>query len=132
MAKWRETHQAEIMEYRRQYRTEHKDQIKAYQKEWIANNLDRCRAINEARRAREAGAAGEASIEQIQARWDYYGGRCYLCGSPAEAIDHVKPLSKGGANWPCNLRPICRSCNSTKRTAWPMNKIMERHYGPRR
>ena len=130
LAKWREKNRDRIAEYRRQYRIEHREQIQQYQRAWIASNLDRCRVINEARRAREAGAPGEASMEQIQARWDLYGGLCYLCGAPAEAIDHVKPLSKGGANWPCNLRPICRSCNSRKRAAWPMSKVMSRHYGP--
>jgi 5-methylcytosine-specific restriction endonuclease McrA len=26
----------------------------------------------------------------------------------------VIPLSVGGTNWPANLRPACRSCNSAK------------------
>jgi 5-methylcytosine-specific restriction endonuclease McrA len=49
-----------------------------------------------------------------------YGDRCYICGEPMEAIDHVKPLTKGGSHWPANIRPICWKCNSTKNNVWPI------------
>ena len=56
---------------------------------------------------------------KIQARIDYYGGAGYLCGAPdADTLDHVKPISKGGAHIPANLRPACLSCNSSKRDKW--------------
>jgi len=71
------------------------------------------------RRARITGASGHVTVEQIQARWDYYGNKCYICGKDAEATDHVIPLSKGGSNWPANLRPICERCNSVKSGRWP-------------
>jgi len=64
--------------------------------------------------------------EKVQARIDYYGGLCYLCGAPADTIDHVKPISKGGAHIPANLRPACLSCNSSKRDTW---KEVETTYG---
>jgi 5-methylcytosine-specific restriction endonuclease McrA len=67
-----------------------------------------------AARARNVGASGFTTGEQITARIAYYGGRCYLCGEPATTIDHVIPLARGGSNWPANLRPCCRSCNATK------------------
>jgi len=71
------------------------------------------------RRVRKNGAAGYASAEQIAARRDYYGGRCYICGEEAAAMDHVIPVAKSGSNWPANLRPICKRCNSTKSAKWP-------------
>ena len=40
-----------------------------------------------------------------------------MCGTEATAIDHVKPIARGGSNWPANLRPACTPCNSRKGTA---------------
>jgi len=74
---------------------------------------------NGAWQIRKENADGMTTQEQLQARWDYYGNRCYICGAPAEATDHVIPLNKGGSDWPANLRPICKHCNSKKRDKWP-------------
>lgn len=43
-----------------------------------------------------------------------YGDACYLCGGPADTIDHVIPLSRGGTNDIDNLRPACYDCNVSK------------------
>lgn len=65
-------------------------------------------------------AKGSASKEQIKARWDLYGGKCYRCGIDAKMMDHVIPSSRGGTNWPSNLRPICNKCNAGKgNRTWP-------------
>jgi 5-methylcytosine-specific restriction endonuclease McrA len=65
-------------------------------------------------------AAGWASRAAIQARIDFYGGLCWICrAAPYEAIDHVKPISRGGSKWPANLRPACTPCNSRKGAQWP-------------
>lgn len=63
-------------------------------------------------------AAGAAhplySTERLIARWQYYGGMCWMCHGPADTIDHVIPLARGGSNIPANLRPACLRCNSRK------------------
>lgn len=69
-------------------------------------------------RARKRGATGRATTEEIRARIEYYGHKCWMCGAPWTCIDHVKPLSLGGSNWPANLRPACRSCNARKHNRW--------------
>ena len=74
------------------------------------------------RRARHRNAPGKATRIQIEARVAFYGWQCWICQVPYEAIDHVKPLSKGGSQWPSNLRPICLSCNSRKHNNWPWPK----------
>lgn len=71
------------------------------------------------RRARKIGASGAADASAIAARWSMWGGQCWMCGALASATDHVKPLAKGGSNWAANLRPACRSCNSSKGDRWP-------------
>lgn len=62
---------------------------------------------------------GSLTVDALIARVDYYGGLCWMCGAPADEIDHVKPLSAGGAWWPSNLRPACHDCNARKRNVWP-------------
>lgn len=62
---------------------------------------------------------GFCTPEQLIARIDYYANRCWMCGAPADQIDHVKPLAKGGSNWPSNLRPACGACNYSKSRKWP-------------
>ena len=51
-------------------------------------------------------------------------GLCGLCSKKVEwgtrdcAIDHKKPVSKGGDNDILNLWMVCNSCNSRKRDKW--------------
>lgn len=86
-------------------------------------NPERARAAWATRRARKLSAATVAFMpEQLTQRWAYYGNKCWICRGEAEATDHVKPLSKGGAHMLCNLRPICAPCNATKHAKWPYTK----------
>jgi len=45
-------------------------------------------------------------------------GHCAYCGFRIQpnqmAVDHVKPVSRGGATVDSNLIPACRSCNHRK------------------
>lgn len=97
----------------------------ARQQAWRHANKERTRrqiaAQNAARRALTLNAAGRVTQSQIKARWDYYGNKCWMCGAPATDTDHVKPLARGGCNWPANLRPACRRCNRSKSATWPYN-----------
>jgi 5-methylcytosine-specific restriction endonuclease McrA len=42
------------------------------------------------------------------------GRSCVLCGAPAEHLDHVTPVIRGGGDHPSNLQPLCVGCNLTK------------------
>lgn len=37
--------------------------------------------------------------------------------TPADEVDHVVPLFKGGTNDESNLQPLCRPCHVDKTTA---------------
>ena len=81
-------------------------------RKWRAKNPDRARAVKYRRRARLAGAPHEPyDRAEIFAR---YSWRCAYCDAPAEHLDHVQPLSRGGADAPRNLLPACASCNLSK------------------
>lgn len=104
----------------REYRIANRERISEAWNKWAKQNRHRTTAYNQKRSAAKADAEGIATPAQVQARIDYYGGTCWICQiAPYESIDHVKPLAQGGCNWPANLRPACRSCNSSKRHTWP-------------
>ena len=42
------------------------------------------------------------------------GRPCAACGAPAEHLDHITPLVRGGTDHPTNLQPRCADCNLTK------------------
>jgi len=44
----------------------------------------------------------------------FYGMPCTECGKPADAIDHIVPISKGETNYLDNLQPMCWDCNRKK------------------
>jgi len=77
-----------------------------------ARRLDECN-----RRARIAGVDGVISRDDLDRLVEILGSCCLACGSVAPfTIDHVVPLSKGGANRPENLQLLCRPCNERKYT----------------
>jgi 5-methylcytosine-specific restriction endonuclease McrA len=128
--KYVDTHKEAIAERNRRYGTTHKEAIskrgKAYRK--TENGMAFRYAANLRRKAQKRGAGkGEYSTAAlVAARHEYWGNRCYICGkqeTKTERLqtDHVKPLAKGGAHLPCNLRPICGPCNSKKHNKWPID-----------
>jgi 5-methylcytosine-specific restriction endonuclease McrA len=48
---------------------------------------------------------------EVFARW---GGLCCYCDAPAEHLDHVEPLSRGGRDVLSNVVPACADCNLDK------------------
>jgi 5-methylcytosine-specific restriction protein A len=39
---------------------------------------------------------------------------CRWCGRPAEDVDHIVPLARGGTNDEANLQSLCRRCHVAK------------------
>lgn len=120
---WYQANREKLTDYSRAYRAANQESVADGFRRWYESNKGIVRAIAYRRRAREAGAEGYATAVQIEARVTYYGGRCWMCGAPWQEIDHVKPLAKGGSNWPSNLRPACAPCNRGKRDNWPVQII---------
>lgn len=110
-------------EQSRKYYAENREELNRKNREWQISNPERCCANAARYRARKYNADGYdyTTAELIKQKWEYYGDKCYICGKPAEAIDHVIPLAAGGTHWVANLKPICASCNSRKRDQWPVD-----------
>jgi 5-methylcytosine-specific restriction protein A len=39
---------------------------------------------------------------------------CVHSGRPAEHVDHITPMSRGGTDHPANLQALCAACNLAK------------------
>ena len=92
-------------------------------KVWRETNPEKSRAIVRNRRARKAAADGTHSKEDIGQIRKMQKDRCACCMMPLKRkghVDHIKPLSKGGSNWPCNLQILCAPCNQTKNSRDPI------------
>lgn len=95
-----------------------KDKVYAGVKRWIDGNKDRhYKNVLKAVHKRRSQSKGENTLtvkqwEQIQA--DYHH-KCVYCGSGGKmTMEHVTPLSKGGAHTSDNVVPACLGCNRKK------------------
>lgn len=46
--------------------------------------------------------------------FEAWGHSCAYCGCPADTLDHVRPMARGGLTVPPNLVPACSPCNLRK------------------
>ena len=57
-------------------------------------------------------------------------GKCHYCGKafkPAQlTLDHVVPLARGGSSTKDNCVPACKSCNTEKGLATPLDDAFAR------
>jgi len=73
------------------------------------------RVIRRIAKARRRGASGSFSPTEWAARLAEYDCKCAHCGATDRLeIDHITPITLGGANTIENIQPLCRSCNASK------------------
>ncbi|WP_353961838.1 HNH endonuclease [Streptomyces sp. NBC_01500] len=90
-------------------RAKQKQHIKGY---YARMSPDERHRVTHKRRADSYGVEHVAySRTAILKRWGY---ACAYCGSHATHLDHVHPLSKGGADVESNILPACAGCNLSK------------------
>lgn len=127
-----------LLAYQEQYRAENGDYIRERDAGYRTANREKLRAWHREYRKTPGRRAAEAlhttvrrahkrktavvpfTVEQLQAKCAYWNDCCWVCGDLATTIDHVKPLSQGGAHMLCNMRPACAECNYAKHDAWPL------------
>lgn len=88
--------------------------IKVFARAWAKETPEYYRAASKLRRARLRGVECAFTIMEARELFDEYRGLCVYCLSRATTLDHVVPVSKGGAHTKANLVPSCKSCNSSK------------------
>jgi 5-methylcytosine-specific restriction endonuclease McrA len=115
LKKWRAANPEKARTAARRQRAANPEARRAAEKRWRDANPFKVAAKFARRKALHARASGSFTDEQAAARVAFYGGICAYCRTrPHEHLDHVIPLSKGGTNWPANIRPACEWCNSSK------------------
>jgi hypothetical protein len=110
--KWAQDNPERVRARNRRWAARHREKTREKAKAWRLANPDGAKALWRAsksrRRARELGAPGRTTRVKLQARWDYFGGRC---------------------NWPSNLRPACLVCN-TRKGVQPPRQVRARRQAP--
>jgi 5-methylcytosine-specific restriction endonuclease McrA len=81
-------------------------------RDWGRANPDKVKAQQHKRRAALRNALHEPyTASEIFEACDY---RCAYCDAPAEHLDHIMPLARGGADAAYNVTGACATCNQMK------------------
>lgn len=105
--------------------------IRERQRAWCVKNPQKRRAIKQRRRAREIGANGSHTYNDIENILIFQKNKCVICKVSIKKkyhVDHVIPLSRGGSNDKDNIQLLCPSCNMSKGAKEQTTFIQERGY----
>jgi 5-methylcytosine-specific restriction endonuclease McrA len=92
------------------YRERRKSQVREFQQTDEGQALMRQR--RDRRRARTRNVPHEPyNRAELFERWGY---SCCYCDAPATDVEHIKPISRGGADALHNLTVACGPCNGSK------------------
>jgi 5-methylcytosine-specific restriction endonuclease McrA len=75
------------------------------------------------RRARELGAEGSFTLDEIKALLQHQRGKCVYCARSIRKdyhVDHRVALARGGSNWISNIQLTCGPCNRRKGATDPI------------
>lgn len=119
--RWAQRNRATVATNAKRWALANPDKVREKSKRWRQADPERCKALSKIhcnmRRARKVGA----TVERVdpQAVFARDGGMCGICTQPVDVnerwhIDHVVPLSKGGAHSYANVQLAHAMCNIKK------------------
>lgn len=124
--KWRRDWSKAHPEYTRaasaKARKEHPRRNKEHQRKYAQNNKDKMNAKTRKYRARKKFLLGSHTKEDIEKIRKSQNNKCFWCDRKVKFpghIDHVVPITRGGANSPENLVLACEFCNKSKGSKLP-------------
>lgn len=121
--RWHEAHREINRLWAARWRASHPEELRIRQAEYAASHPEVRRALYERRRARMAGVVHETfSLADVAIR---DGNRCGICGGAVKAdpkfpdpksasVDHIMPISQGGAHALDNVQLAHLGCNAAK------------------
>jgi len=124
--KYSENHRDEVAAYNKGYKEAHREELVAHRKEYYQTEKGKAasRKGNHKRRATKAGVV--CQIFNTSAVFERDGYICQNCGRKTRPdfknpnhplypnLDHIVPLSKGGAHTKINTQCLCHQCNMFK------------------
>lgn len=127
---WRKVNPDKVREQGRQYHEAHREERNEYARQWHKANLDRAHERNRRWRKANPDKVREKSRRRYACKlgatigpvdeatiYERDGRMCVYCGATENLeLDHIVPLSKGGAHCEDNLVVACRHCNASKHT----------------
>lgn len=131
--RWMITHPEKMKESQKKWQKTHPETYEKHKAKGIAQ-LRKLDILNPAdkkarskkgkakRRAMMANAEGSHTQADLLQMYEDQGGHCAYCGIgifwdiPKDIhVEHIKPLSRGGSNWPDNICLTCADCNQHKK-----------------
>lgn len=119
--RYREENSKRIRANERRRREENPDKVSRSQQRWRKENAPLLAAHAANRRARKAAATIGNPVAIKERVAAIYEEACVWCGATDNIhVDHIIPLSKGGAHSVENLQALCSSCNQKKGNKLPV------------
>lgn len=119
--KWKQENPERKRAYDRQWKEKNLDRHKEAKRRWIEENIEYARYLGRTRsairRARKLGNAEPITVSEQREWEDSQPKVCAYCGIDCARnyhVDHITPLSKGGAHQIANLAISCPPCNLSK------------------
>lgn len=105
----------------RKRRADDVDRARALQRAYRAANRDRIAEHDKVKQAQRRATEGRFTRADLRNLWSMQAGLCFWCheGLDDYHVDHVRPLSRGGTNWPDNIVLACPWCNNHKHNLMP-------------
>lgn len=131
--KWEQMRAKEI-----QRRRENPERARASTRKWQTANAEKVRSRAANDRAKRRAVEGSWTGKDLKELFAAQNGCCLYCGVKVGSgrneekwnVDHFIPISRGGTNWPSNLRIACQTCNFSKHDKMPWEWMPERFSPP--
>ena len=126
---WRIRTAEKRKEYKYKWYAKNKTTALAYAKAWAKSHPKERRISQHNREAKNSG--GVLSKGLAEKLFKLQKGKCPCCGKKLGLnyhLDHITPLSKGGANTDCNIQLLRDKCNMEKHTKHPIAFMQEKGF----
>jgi hypothetical protein len=126
-ARWRALHPDKVLEKREKQKLKQPEYARRHRAKPESKEKHRLREHLHRQTRYGLGSSTAMTLAQWRIIQEVFGHRCAYCDKPEGpettirdgrwklTIDHVQPLSKGGAHTVANIVPVCLRCNSKKK-----------------